>query len=127
MIEHIDITAAQKDYTITPELERYIMKKIGKLDRHMKKKNRPEARADVKLKENAGKGSKKCSAEVILHTPEFKLTAQESTMNMHAAIDIVENKLQNQLKKYKEKHSDASDKRKNNGARRALGKLFKRH
>ena len=52
MIEHIDISAAQKDYKIDPDLSKYINKKIGKLDRHLKKSQRSEARADVKLKEN---------------------------------------------------------------------------
>ncbi len=127
MITNIDITASQKNYEITPELEKYIQRKIGKLDKHMKRNNRSDARADVKLKESKGKGGKKCTAEVILHTPEYKLTAVESTVNMHAAVDIVETKLQNQLKKHKEKHSIARDKRKNNGARRAFGRLFKRH
>ncbi len=126
MITNIDISAPQKSYKITPELERYVQKKIGKLDRHMKRENRREARAEVKLKESTGKGGKKCSAEVILHTPDYKLTAVESTVNMHAAVDIVETKLQNQLKKHKEKHSQSRDKRKNNGARRALGRIFKR-
>jgi len=126
MIEKIDITAPQKSYNVTPELEKYIMKKVGKLDRHMKRSNRLEARAEVKLKENSKKGANKCTCEVILHTPDFKLTAEESTLNMHAAVDIVEAKLQKQLKRHKEKHSIGNDKRKNNGARRAFGKLFKR-
>ena len=126
MIEKIDIAAPQKSYKVTPKLEKYIMKKIGKLGKHMKRANRLEARAEVKLKENSTKGPKKCTCEVILYTPDFKLTAEESTINMHAAVDIVEAKLQKQLRRHKEKHSVSSDKRKNNGARRAFGKLFKR-
>ena len=126
MITNINNTASQKTYTVSDDLEKYILKKIGKLDRHMKRKNREDARADVKLKESTGKGGKKCTVEVILHTPDYKLTAIESTINMHAAVDIVEAKLQKQLRRYKEKHSESSDKRKNNGARRAFGKLFKK-
>lgn len=126
MIKHIDISAAQKDYTIDPELAKYIEKKIGKLDKHMKRENRTLARADVKLKESTGKGGKKCTAEVILHIPGTKLTASESTMNMFAAVDIVENKLQNQLKRYKEKNNPSKDKHKNSRARQAFGKIFSR-
>jgi putative sigma-54 modulation protein len=126
MIKHIDISAAQKDYKIDPELAKYIEKKIGKLDKHLKRKNRSEARADVKLKESTGKGGKKCTAEVILHIPGTKLTASESTMNMFAAVDIVENKLQNQLKRHKEKNSPSKDKHKNGRARQAFGKIFSR-
>ncbi len=126
MITNIKISAPQKTYAPTEDLEKYIYKKVGKLDRHMQRKNREGARADVTLKESTGKGGKKCSVEVVLHTPDYKLTATESTVNMHAAVDIVEAKLQKQIKRRKEKNSVSSDKRKNNGARRAFGKLFKR-
>jgi putative sigma-54 modulation protein len=125
MIKHIDISAAQKDYEIDKDLFKYIQKKIGKLDRHMKKSVRAEARADVKLKESTGKGGKKCTAEVILHMPGDKLTASESTMNMYAAIDIVESKLQNQLKKHKEKNSSTKNKQKGR-ARAKISKIFAR-
>ncbi len=126
MIKHIDIAAAQKDYKIDPDLAKYIHKKIGKLDRYLKRSVRSEARADVKLKESTGKGGKKCTAEVILHLPGAKLAASDSTINMFAAIDIVEAKLQNQLKREKEKKSPTKSKHKKNRARQAFGKIFKR-
>lgn len=128
MIKHIDIAAAQKDYEIDQDLAKYIHKKIGKLDRHMKRKVRLEARADVKLKESiSNKSGKKCTAEVIIHAPGMKLTASESTINMYAAIDIVEAKLQNQLKREKDKKSPAKDKHKKSRARQRLGKLFRKN
>ncbi len=126
MIKHIDISASQKDYELDDDLQKYIQKKVGRLDRHMKRKNRDAARADVKLKESTGRGGKKCTAEVILHTPDFKLNASESTSNMYAAIDIVETKLQNQLKKEKEKHNPAKSKHVRANARKAIGKFFKK-
>jgi putative sigma-54 modulation protein len=125
MIKHIDI-AGQKNYVVDAELSKYIQKKIGKLDRHLKRNLRSEARADVKLKESTGKGGKKCTAEVILHIPGTTLTASDSTMNMYAAIDIVEAKLQNQLKREKEKKSPTKSKHKKTRARQAFGKLFKK-
>jgi putative sigma-54 modulation protein len=122
MIQNIAITGIKLD--VTKELERYINKKIGKLDRHLKRSQRPEVRADVKLSEVVSKkAGKKCTCEVILHIPGARLTASESTINMFAAIDIVEAKLQNQLKKYKEKHSQSDDKHKNTKARRLLGRF----
>lgn len=105
MIKHIDITAAQKDYAIEETLSKYIHKKIGKLDRHLKRRDREAVRADVKLSESISKKSgKKCTCEVILHIPGARLTATESTINMFAAVDIVETKLQNQLNKHKQTH-----------------------
>ena len=124
MIKHIDIAASQKTYEIDEDLAKYIQKKIGKLDRHMKRRNRDSARADVKLRESTGKGGKKCTAEVILHIPGTKLTATESTINMYAAVDIVETKLQNQLKRYKEKSNTDNNRRKNSRAKRTFKKIF---
>ena len=56
------------------------------------------------LKQEKSKKKDRQVAEVILHLPGTTLTAKEATLNMYAAIDIVEAKLKNQLKKYKEKH-----------------------
>lgn len=126
MIQHIDIAASQKSFTIDSDLEKYIKRKIGKLDRHMKRRNRDAARADVKLKENKTKDDKKYTCEVILHIPGTRLTAIESTMNMFAAVDIVEAKLQNQLKKHKEKTNPDNNRRKNSRAKRRFSKLFRK-
>lgn len=122
MIKNIAIAGIQAD--VSKDLEKYINKKVGKLDRHLKKSVRESARADVKLRESVSKKTgKKCTCEVILHIPGARLTATESTVNMFAAVDIVEAKLQNQLKKHKEKHSHSSDKHMNSRARRVLGKI----
>ena len=122
MIENIAITGIKAD--VTKDLEKYIIKKIGKLDKRIKRSQRSEVRADVKLNEDMSKkNGKKCTCEVILHIPGARLTAVESTMNMFAAVDIVEAKLQNQLKKHKEKHSLSEDKHKNSRARRLIGKI----
>ncbi len=125
MIKHIDIEG-QKNYEVNPELTKYIQKKIGKLDRHLKRSLRADTRADVKLKETNGKGGKQCIAEVILHIPGTTLTASDSTMNMFAAVDIVEAKLQNQLKREKEKKSPTKSGHKKSRARQAFGKMFKK-
>ena len=122
MIKHIAVAGIQTE--VSKDLEKYIQKKIGKLDRHLKKHLRESVRADVKLKESIStKNGKKCTCEVILHVDGSRLTATESTLNMFAAVDIVEAKLQNQLKKYKEKHSESDDRRKNSRARALLGKI----
>jgi putative sigma-54 modulation protein len=126
MIKHIDITAVQKTYTIDEDLTKYIQKKIGKLDKHISRKEREAARAEVKLQESTGKGAKKCTVEVLLYLPTTTLAAKESTINMFAAVDIVESKLQNQLKRTKEKASITNDGRKNSRARRTLRKIFSR-
>lgn len=124
MISHIDISSLQKDFEVDKDLAKYIQKKIGSLDRHLKRGTRDGVRADVKLKEANGKGGKKCTCEVILHLDGERLLATESTVNMYAAVDIVEQKLKNQIVKHKEKHAAGRDKTQRGRARRLIGKIF---
>lgn len=126
MIKHIDISAIKRGEDVDPKLVKYIQKKIGKLDRKFKKSDRENIRADVKLQESTGKGVKKCICEVILHSPGAKLTAKESTPNMFASVDVVETKMQNQIKKHNEKANIGQDKHQRSKARRALGKILNR-
>lgn len=86
------------------DLKKYIDKKIGRLDRSMPRHARKSVHADVKLRETGSKAGDKYTCEVVLHLPGGQVTAKESTLNMFAAVDIVEAKLKNQLKKYKEIH-----------------------
>lgn len=85
-------------------LQKYVSKKIGRLDRFIPRACRGSAHADVKLKEGKAQDGNHCTAEVIVHLPQETITLSESTLNMYAAIDIVEAKLRLRLKKYKETH-----------------------
>lgn len=89
---------------LEPKLKAYAMKKIGKLDRYASRHVRDSMHGEILLKEEVLKTKKNCICEVIMHLPNDTLTTKESTINMYAAIDIVEAKLKNQLKKYKELH-----------------------
>lgn len=91
---------------IDPKLHAYATKKIGKLDKYTSRHARASMHAEVILKEEVLKTKKNCICEVILHLPQDTITTKESTINMYAAIDIVEHKLKNQLKKYRGKHDN---------------------
>lgn len=86
------------------DIARYIRKKIGKLDTYISRHARKTAHAEVNIKEVKIKDKREYSCEVILHVPNEVITAKESTVNIFAAVDIVEEKLKSQLRKYKEKH-----------------------
>ncbi len=103
MIQKLELTGIH--YEINNDLRKYITRKIGKLDRFLPKHARESARVEVILKESSGKGKKQYICEVVMHLPHEKIMTKENTMNMFAAVDIVEEKLKNQLKKYKETHS----------------------
>ena len=104
MIKKLDISATG-DLELSEDLKKYVQKKIGRLDRFLSRHARKTAHADVKLRGHTAKKNNKFTAEVVLHLPNETLTAKESTMNIFAGVDIVEAKIQNQLRKYKDKNS----------------------
>lgn len=106
---------------LNDDLKKYITKKISKLDRFVPKHARTSVHAEVKLKEASIKNKKQYTCEVILHLPHENITTKETTLNMFAAVDIVETKLKNQLKRYKERHSLLRG-----HTRRLLGKIRSR-
>lgn len=89
---------------VDPKLFAYASKKIGKLDKYVSKHARESLHAEVMLKEEKVKNKKNNVCEVIFHLPGENITVKESTINMYAAVDIVEAKLKNLLKKYKDTH-----------------------
>ncbi len=103
MIERLEINGIHTE--VDDDLRKYVNKKIGKLDKYMPRHARESAHAEVKLKSSNSKGKKQCTCEVILTLPQDVITTKETTLNMFAAVDIVETKLKNQLKRYKGQHS----------------------
>lgn len=99
MIASIDITGIK--YDVNQKTHKYVIDKVGKLDKYLPGHARKSVTADVKLRQVNRDHGNKYEAEVILHVPEKTIVAKDSTMNMMAAIDIVEAKLVAQLRKYK--------------------------
>lgn len=104
MIKKLEISG--QHVTVTPELQRYVHRKIGRLDRYIARAARQSVHAEVKLKEIKRKDKKDCTCTVVMYLPHGEIDAHETTINMFAAIDIAENKLKTQLKKYKDTHTD---------------------
>lgn len=104
MITHIDITGVK--YAPDETTKRYVMRKIGRLDRYLARHARKSLKVEVKLKEVNRAHGNKYECDVIMHVPDETIIAKDSTLNMLAAVDIVEVKLRNLLKKYKDEHAD---------------------
>lgn len=102
MIAHID--TAGINFDLSDDIKKYITKKLGRLDKYMPRHARKTARLEVKLRETNNRLGNKYECEAVLHVPGPQLQAKEATLNMFAAVDIVEAKLKNQLVKYKEAH-----------------------
>ena len=57
-----------------------------------------------KAKEKKAKDKQTFECEVIMKLPKATLTAHEKASTALASIDVVEDNLKNQLKRYKDKH-----------------------
>lgn len=100
MIENLTITGIK--YELTDTTKKYVEKKVGALDKYLPRHARKSVTADVKINQINNPGGNKYEVEVILNVPEKVITAKDSTMNVLAAVDIVEAKLVGQLRKYKQ-------------------------
>lgn len=103
MIKKLEIDGVHME--VGNDLRKYVTKKIGKLEKYIPRHARNSAHAEVKLKEGRAKNREQRTCEVILHLPHEQITVSETTVNMFAAVDIVEEKLKTQLHKYKEKNA----------------------
>ena len=92
---------------VDDNLRKYVTKKIGRLDKYLPRHHRDSVHAIIELKEAKAKDSNKYTCGVTVHLPHETLNVSENTMNMFAAVDIVETKLKIQIKKYKETHINA--------------------
>ena len=105
MLQKFDLKGVHT--TIDESLQKYVTKKIGHLDKYMPKAHRDSVHAVVELKEvPKAQDQNRFSCFVTMYMPQGDtLVVQESTLNMYAAIDIVEEKLRILIKKYKETHA----------------------
>jgi putative sigma-54 modulation protein len=83
---------------VTPAIREYVEKKISKLERYFTEA--PDSKVNVNLKFNQDKTSK---VEVTIPLPHLVLRAEETNEDMYAAIDLITDKLERQIRKHKTK------------------------
>src|SRR4051794_23946321 len=83
---------------VTPAIREYLEKKISKLERYFTESL--DAKVNVNLKFNQDKTSK---VEVTIPLPQLVLRAEETNVDMYAAIDLITDKLERQIRKHKTK------------------------
>lgn len=103
MIRSLQISGVHSK--LSKDIEKYVQQKIGSLDRYVPKQARVSLKTEVKLKEARAKDKTNCTCEVIMRLPHDVLTVHEKSTTMTAAIDLCEDVLKVQLKKYKDKHA----------------------
>lgn len=102
MLQKFEISGVH--LAVDDDLRKYVTRKIGNLDKYIARASRESAHAEVFLKEAKSKDKQDSTCEVILHLPHETISVHETTINLYAAVDIVEAKLKHQLQKYKETH-----------------------
>lgn len=100
----LEITGVHFD--IDEKLKGYVTRKIGKLDRYAPRASRESMHGKVVLTEEDGKSKNRFTAEVTLTLPHGVIAAKDSTINIYAAVDIIEAKAKSQLVKYKSKATE---------------------
>lgn len=100
MITSLKITGIA--YEIDDLTRKYVIKKIGHLDRYLPRPARKCSSAEIRLEQVDHDHGNKYSVEVVINIPGKKITAKDSTGNILAAVDIVEAKLRTQLVGYKQ-------------------------
>ncbi len=83
---------------VTPAIREYLEKKISKLERYFTESL--DAKVNVNLKFNQDKTSK---VEVTIPLQQLVLRAEETNVDMYAAIDLITDKLERQIRKHKTK------------------------
>lgn len=89
-----------KNMEVSEALKKYVQKKIGKLDRYLPTID--EARVELSV-EQAKSNQDRQVVQVTLRSNSTILRAEERSSDMLAAIDAVRDKLQRQIKRYKER------------------------
>lgn len=95
-----------RNFEIDEKMKAYIEDKIGGLDKYLPRQTRATASCNVILEDDPnGREDNRYVCEVVMTVPGSKLVSREGTVNVYAAVDIVEAKLRSQLATYKNKHT----------------------
>ena len=89
-------------YDVDEATRKYVIKRIGGLDRYIPRHARKSVSVDVKLEQVNHDHGNKYEVEIIFNIPGDLITAKDSTNNILAAVDIVEAKIRSQLHDYKQ-------------------------
>ena len=100
----LDIKA--RNFEIDAKMKAYVDDKIGGLEKYLPRDVRGNVTAMVVLEDDpSGREDNRFVCETVMTVQGTQLVSREGTINIYAAIDIVEAKMKLQCVKYKEKHA----------------------
>lgn len=94
------MTIRGEKVTITKSMKEYITEKLTKLDKYFENPKNIDCKVLVKVKNNQE------SIEVTVPTSKFTLRAEERHEDLYAAVDLVVDKLERQIRKNKTRLDD---------------------
>ena len=96
-----------RNFEVDGKMREYIEQKLGSLEKYVPRRSRGDNLVcSVVLEDDpSGREDNRYVCEVVMSLRGSKLVSREGTVNMYAAVDIVEAKLKAQLVKYKEKRT----------------------
>lgn len=101
----IQIQLTGRKYEIDKELKKYVNRKLGKLDKYLPRQHKAMGMSVEIFRDPSGKEDNRYKVKAILEVAGPDLVAETATINPHSAIDIVEQKLRLQIKRYKDKNA----------------------
>jgi ribosomal subunit interface protein len=101
----IKIQLTGRKYDIDADVKKYVNRKLGHLDKYLPSKHKAIGMTVEIFRDEAGEPDNRYKVTAILQVPGNDIVAETSTINPHSAVDIVEQKLRLQIRKYKDKHA----------------------
>jgi putative sigma-54 modulation protein len=93
-----------RNFEVDDKMRTYIDDKIGGLEKYLPRQSRATAACTVVLEDDpSGREDNRYVCEAVMKVHGTTMVSREGTVNVYAAIDIVEAKLRTQMTKYKEK------------------------
>ena len=100
MIEKIEVSGVK--YKVEEGFRKYAVKRIGKLDRFLPKKNRKDVVAKIVVTQVDRAHGNKYEISAAIDVPGGKvIAAKDEAGNVFAGIDIIEAKLMGQIRRFK--------------------------
>jgi ribosomal subunit interface protein len=95
-----------RNFEFDDKMKAYVGDKIGGLEKYLPRSVRRNTSCMVVLESDPnGREDNRFVCDAVMAVAGTQLVSREGTINIYAAIDIVEAKLKVQMVKYKEKHA----------------------
>lgn len=93
-----------RKYEVDQELQDYIGRKLGKLDRYFPRNHQPVSMEVEVERSESSEPAKRYRVLAKVEVKGTQMIAETATINPHSAVDVIEAKLKHQIQEYKAKY-----------------------